>query len=278
MTILTRELRDGQQIPTIGFGTYPLRGEAGASAVVTAIESGYRLLDTAFAYDNEGAVGEGIRRSGIDRADLFIASKLPGRYHDRPMADDAIRESIWRLGVEYLDLYLIHWPNPLRDLYLPAWEALVAAQEAGLIRSIGVSNFTEEHLQRIASATGVLPVVNQIELHPYFPQVEMVEAHQKLGIQTLSWSPLGKGSSPFGEAVIVAAADAHGVTPAQVVLRWQVQRGSVPIPKSANADRQRANLDVFGFELSAQEMAAITALGRPDGRLFDGDPNYHEEL
>jgi diketogulonate reductase-like aldo/keto reductase len=188
-----------------------------------------------------------------------------------------VRESLWRLGLDYLDLYLIHWPNPSVGKYVEAWEALVQAREEGLIRSVGVSNFTEAHLREIISATGVTPVVNQVELHPYFPQVELRAVHEELGIQTEAWSPLGKGSAPYEEPAVVAAAEAHGVTPAQAILRWHVQLGSVPIPKSGTPSRQAENLDVFGFELSDDEVAAITALGRADGRLFGGDPDVHEE-
>ncbi|MGD8195700.1 aldo/keto reductase [Herbiconiux sp. P18] len=270
-------LNDGRSIPAIGFGTYPLRGEAGAEAVVSAIGTGYRSLDTAFNYENEGAVGEGIRRSGITREELFVTSKLPGRYHGREQAAEAVRESIWRLGLEYVDLYLIHWPNPSVGKYVEAWQALVQARDEGLIRSIGVSNFTEAHLEEIIAETGVTPVVNQVELHPYFPQVELRAVHARLGIQTEAWSPLGKGNAPYEEEAVRAAADAHGITPAQAILRWHVQLGSVPIPKSATPSRQAENLDVFGFELTDDEVAAITALGRADGRLFGGDPDVHEE-
>ncbi|MCU1414595.1 MAG: aldo/keto reductase [Microbacteriaceae bacterium] len=279
MTILapTVALNDGTTIPTIGFGTYPLRGTAGADAIASAITVGYRSLDTAFNYDNEGAVGEGIRRAGIPREQLFVASKLPGRFHARDVAGETVQESLWRLGTDYLDLYLIHWPNPSVGKYVEAWQALVDAREAGLVRSIGVSNFTEAHLAEIIRETGVTPAVNQIELHPYFPQTELRAVNAALGILTEAWSPLGKGNAPYEELPVVQAARAHGVTPAQVILRWHVQIGSVPIPKSATPSRQAQNLDVFGFELSESEVAAITALGRPDGRLFDGDPDVHEE-
>jgi 2,5-diketo-D-gluconate reductase A len=279
MTILapTVALNDGTTIPTIGFGTYPLRGTAGADAIASAITVGYRSLDTAFNYDNEGAVGEGIRRAGIPREQLFVASKLPGRFHGRDVAGETVQESLWRLGTDYLDLYLIHWPNPSVGKYVEAWQALVDAREAGLVRSIGVSNFTEAHLAEIIRETGVTPAVNQIELHPYFPQTELRAVNAALGILTEAWSPLGKGNAPYEELPVVQAGRAHGVTPAQVILRWHVQIGSVPIPKSATPSRQAQNLDVFGFELSESEVAAITALGRPDGRLFDGDPDVHEE-
>lgn len=273
----TVPLNDGHYLPAIGFGTYPLRGSSGADAVASAIGAGYRSLDTAFNYDNEGTVGEGIRRSGIAREQLFVASKLPGRYHGNQTVIDAVQESIWRLGTDYLDLYLIHWPNPSVGRYVESWQALIEAREAGLVRSIGVSNFAEAHLAEIIRETGVTPAVNQIELHPYFPQTELRAINAAHGIVTEAWSPLAKESSPSKEAAVVEAARAHGVTPAQVILRWNVQLGSVPIPKSVAPSRQAENLDVFGFELSDQEVAAITALGRSDGRLFGGDPDVHEE-
>jgi 2,5-diketo-D-gluconate reductase A len=271
------DLNDGHRIPAIGFGTYPLRGTEGVEAIESAIRTGYRSIDSAFNYDNEGTVGEAIRRSGVARDELFVTSKLPGRYHEKSLALDAVRESLWRAQLDHFDLYIIHWPNPSVDQYVEAWQALVEAREQGLVRSIGVSNFQEEHLARIIEATGVTPAVNQIELHPYFPQVEQRAVNARLGILTESWSPLGKGNAPYEEPAVVAAAEAHGVTPAQAILRWQVQLGNVPIPKSSTPSRQAENLDVFGFELTPAEVDAITALGQPDGRLFGGDPTTHEE-
>jgi diketogulonate reductase-like aldo/keto reductase len=270
-------LNDGHDLPALGFGTYPLRGEAGADAIASAIRTGYRSLDTAFNYDNEGAVGEGIRRSGIAREELFVASKLPGRYQGKEFTVATLRESVWRLGTDYLDLYLIHWPNPSVGEYMASWKQLVHAQEVGLVRSIGVSNFTEGQLNEIIDATAVVPAVNQIEMHPYFPQIKLRAVNADLGIVTEAWSPLGKGNAPYEELAVAAAAKGHGITPAQAILRWHVQLESIPIPKSATPSRQAENLDVFSFELTDDEVAAITALGRPDGRLFDGDPNTHEE-
>lgn len=239
---------------------------------------GYRLLDTAVNYENEREVGEAIRRAGVPREELSVCSKLPGRHHGY---DDAIRsthDSLERLGLDRLDLHLIHWPNPSRGKYVEAWRALVDLQRDGLVTSIGVSNFTADQLRRLTDETGVTPAVNQIELHPYFPQQEMRAVNAELGILTESWSPLGKRQAPFTEPPVVAAAETHGVTPGQVILRWQVQLGSLPIPKSGTPSRQRENLDVLGFELTDDEVAAITALGRPDGRLFGGDPATHEEM
>jgi 2,5-diketo-D-gluconate reductase A len=274
----TRALSDGTTLPAIGFGTYPLRGEQGIHSIASAIDLGYRLIDTAVNYGNESEVGEAIRRSSVPRAELQITSKLPGRHHGYDEAVASVQASLDRLGLDYLDLHLIHWPNPIVGKYTDAWRALVELQHQGLIRSIGVSNFTEEHLNRIISDSGVTPVVNQIELHPAFPQEHLREVNERLGIQTESWSPLGKGKPAFTETPVTAAGARHGVTPAQVILRWHVQLGSIPIPKSGTAERQRENLDIFGFELSEDEVSAITALGERGGRLFGADPNTHEEM
>jgi diketogulonate reductase-like aldo/keto reductase len=278
MAIPTHTLNDGLELPAIGFGTYPLKGEEAVTAIVSALQAGYRLIDTAVNYRNESEVGEAIRRSGVPRDELVVTSKIPGRHHRYDDAVASTKESLQRLGLDHLDLHLIHWPNPDRGLYPQAWRALVDLQQQGLVRHVGVSNFTAEHLDRVIEDTGVTPAVNQIELHPYFPQEEMRQANADRGVRTEAWSPLGKRQAPFGEPPVAQAAERHGVTPAQVILRWHVQLGSVPIPKSATPDRQRQNLDVFGFELSDDELAAITALGRADGRLFGGDPVTHEEM
>ena len=273
----TRTLNDGHVIPAVGFGTYPLTGEDGTAAIRSALEVGYRLVDTAVNYGNEAEVGDAIRRSAVPRDELFVTSKLPGRHHAYDAAVRSTKESLSRLGLDHLDLHLIHWPNPRVGLFGEAWQALVDLREQGLVRSIGVSNFSAAHLERIIADTGVTPAVNQVELHPYFPQPEMRAVHERLGIQTESWSPLGKRQAPLSEPPVAAAARRLGVSPGQVILRWQIQLGSIPIPKSATPERQRENLDIFSFELSDEEMAAITALGRPDGRLFGGDPETHEE-
>jgi diketogulonate reductase-like aldo/keto reductase len=275
--IPTRELNDGTSLPAIGFGTYPLRGEDAVRGVLSALAAGYRLIDTAVNYGNEAEVGEAVRQSGVPRDEIVVTSKLPGRHHAYDDAIASVRGSLERMGLDRIDLHLIHWPNPSVGRYPEAWRALVDLREQGLVRSIGVSNFAEAHLARVIDETGVTPAVNQIELHPYFPQAEMRAVDERLGVQTCSWSPLGKRQAPFAEPPVAAAAERLGVSPGQVILRWQVQLGSVPIPKSANPERQRQNLDVFGFELTEEEMAAITALGRPDGRLFGGDPDVHEE-
>jgi 2,5-diketo-D-gluconate reductase A len=278
MDISTYTLNDGATLPAVGFGTYPLSGDDGIEAIRSAIDAGYRLLDTAVNYENEEEVGEAVRRSGLPREEIMLASKIPGRHHGYDDAISSTKESLQRLGVDHLDLHLIHWPNPSVDKYAEAWRALVDLREQGLVRSIGVSNFTEEHLTRIIDETGVTPAVNQLELHPYFNQHAMRQVHDKLGIRTEAWSPMGKQQAPFEEPPIAEAAKAHDVTPGQVIVRWHVQLGSLAIPKSATPERQRQNLDVFDFELTDEEMAAIASLDRPEGRLFDGDPNTHEEM
>ncbi len=274
----TYTLHDGSTLPAIGFGTYPLKGEEGTAAILHALEAGYRLLDTAVNYRNETEVGEALHRSGLAREEVQVCSKLPGRDHGYDAAIASVHGSLERLGLDHLDLHLIHWPNPSVDQYVEAWQALVDLQKQGLVRAIGVSNFTAAHLERIIQATGVTPVVNQVELHPRFPQQEMREVHERLGIRTEAWSPMGKRRAPLEEPAVTDAAQRLGVTTGQVILRWHVQLGSLPIPKSSSPERQRQNLDVFGFELTDQEMAAISGLAEPDGRLFGGDPDTHEEM
>ncbi|HMM95277.1 aldo/keto reductase [Phycicoccus sp.] len=271
-------LADGSSMPPVGFGTYPLRGEEGIAAMVSALEAGYRYLDTAVNYENETEVGEALRRSGVPRDEVQVATKVPGRFHERELALRSLRDSAARLGLEQIDVALIHWPNPSRDLYVQAWQGLVEAQREGLVRTIGVSNFTEAHLTRVIDETGVTPALNQLELHPLFPQAGMRAVNTRLGILTQAWSPLGKRQAPFDADPVAAAAEAHGVRPGQVILRWHLQIGSMPLPKSATPERQRDNLDLGGFVLTDDEVAAVTALGRPDGRLFDGDPDTHEEM
>ena len=272
------QLNDGRSLPVVGFGTVHLRGDDGTAAMRTALENGYRLLDTAVNYENEEEVGQAVRDSGVPREDVRITTKIPGRDHEYAKAVRSVEDSLRRLGMEYLDLCLIHWPNPSVGRYVEAWRALVDARERGLVRSIGVSNFTGQHLRDVIDDSGVTPAINQIELHPYFPQPEMRQVNADLGVQTESWSPLGKRSAPFDERPVAEAAAAHDVTPGQVVLRWQLHLGALPVPKSANPQRQRENLDVFGFELTDTEVDAISGLAKENGRLFGGDPDVHEEM
>ncbi|MGW8483859.1 aldo/keto reductase [Microbacterium sp. NPDC055903] len=268
---------NGFSLPAIGLGTYGLRGLEGAASVTTALESGYRLVDSAFNYENEGAVGRGVADSSVDRADIVVTSKLPGRHHPADKARWSIEESRDRLGLDAIDLHLIHWPNPAQGEYVQAWTALVEAQQRGIVRQIGVSNFLPEHLERIEAETGVRPVVNQIELHPYFPQTEQLAYHQEHGILTEAWSPIGHADALLDEAVLTEIAAAHDASTVQVVLAWHVARGVVSIPKAASLAHQQANLAAASIVLDAGEIDAITALGRADGRLFDADPRTHEE-
>lgn len=269
---------NGFRLPAVGLGTYRLNGDAGAAAVAAGLDLGYRLVDTAFNYENEGAVGAGIRASAIDRSEIIVATKLPGRHHAAAKARDSIEESRHRLGVDATDLHLIHWPNPSVGQYGEAWQALVDAQQRGTIRHVGVSNFLPEHLDRIESANGVRPVANQIEVHPYFPQQEALDLHAERGILTVAWSPLGRARELLQEPVIVEIAAGHGITPAQTVIAWHVARGTVSIPKASSIEHQQLNLDAASVVLASDEVEAITGLGRADGRLFDGDPATHEEM
>lgn len=272
----TRTLGDGTSVPVLGFGTYPLRGDDGVRAMASALEVGYRFLDTAVNYRNEREVAEAVRTSGLDRGDVFIQTKVPGRDHGA--ARRSIETSLSVMDLDHLDSVLIHWPNPSQGGYVRAWEGLVEARDAGLVRSIGVSNFKPHHLDEIIAATGVTPATNQIELHPYFPQAEQRADDEERGIATQAWSPIGRAGDLLAEAPVAAAAEAHGVTPVQVILRWHLHLGSMPLPKSADPERQRLNLEILGFDLSDAEVDAISGLGQPDGRVFDADPDTHEEM
>ncbi len=277
-SLRTLSLNDGSQLPGIGFGTYPLKGQEATDAVTSALDIGYRLIDTAVNYGNEDAVGRAIAESPVPRSEITLTTKLPGRDHGYDETLRSFDASAAALGVDTIDLYLIHWPNPSVGKFTESWKAMVQLQRDHRVRSIGVSNFTREFLERLGAETGVLPAVNQIELHPYFPQNALVEYHRERGIVTEAWSPLGKRAAPYKEQVIVDIADAHGISPTQVVLRWHIQRGVVPIPKSGNRERQLENFSLPGDDLSGDEVDAITALGRANGRLFGGDPNTHEEM
>lgn len=271
-------LADGFKIPKIGFGTYTFKGNDGSRRIEMALNNGYRLLDSAYNYENEGSVGQAIRNSSVPRDQITVASKLPGRHHDYDAAMETIEESVLRTGLDYLDLYLIHWPNPIEDKYVEAWKALVDAQKAGLIRSIGVSNFLPEHIERLEKETGVLPVINQVEMHPYFSQEKQRTFDASKGIITQAWSPLGRNNNSLDEKVIRDIAESHGKTPAQIVLRWEVQLGALPIPKSGNAGRQFENINIFDFELTNEEMDLMNAITKEDGRNKGQDPAEYQEF
>lgn len=277
-TTPTLTLNDGNTIPVIGFGTYPLKGDEAEEAVRSALGLGYRLIDSAANYDNEEPVGRALAESGVPREELFITTKLPGRDHGHESTLRSFEASRARLGLEYVDCYLIHWPNPGRDRYVDSWRAMIELQQDGLVRSIGVSNFTESFIQRLIDETGVTPALNQIELHPHFGQPEMRAADERFGVRTQAWSPLSRVREILGEPDLIRIAADHGVTVSQVVLRWHIENGVVPIPKSANPDRQRENLDVFGFELNKAEITAIDALDRGDTGRRGGNPETFEAM
>ncbi|MCC5893342.1 aldo/keto reductase [Exiguobacterium sp.] len=277
MNIPTIKLHDGYEIPAIGLGTVYLRGENGVDAITSAIRNGYRLIDSAIRYDNEGAVGEAVRQSGIPREQLFLTSKLRGQYFDYDDALEMIRESLYRANLDYWDLFLLHWPNPKQDKYVEAWRALIQAKENGWIRSIGVSNFMPEHLDRLIEETGETPVINQIEMHPYFSQVEQRQADKERGIITEAWSPLSRARTVIHDETITELAKQKGKTVSQIILRWHVQLGVIPLPRSSSEMHQKENLDVFNFELTEDEMQTIAALTKPDGRIDDQDPREYKE-
>jgi len=266
MTIPLVALNDGHQIPQLGYGVFEVPAEDTERAVAEALEIGYRHIDTAAIYGNEEGVGAAIAKSGIGRDDLFVTTKL---WNDRQSGDqpfEAVTESLDKLGLEFVDLYLIHWPTPQKNTFLNAWEHLIQIRDNGQARSIGVSNFLVPHLERIVEATGVTPAVNQIELHPAHQQREITAWADEHDVRIESWGPLGQGKYDlFGLPAVADAAAAHEKTPAQVVLRWHLQKGFIVFPKSVRRERLEENFDVFDFELSGPELVAIDALDPRDG-------------
>jgi 2,5-diketo-D-gluconate reductase A len=262
-------LNDGNRIPRIGFGVWRLPDVDAPAVVGAAIAAGYRHIDTAQGYDNEAGVGRAVREAGVPRDQLFITSKERTSHQGRDSTFRSFDESMARLGLETLDLFLIHWPVPQHDRYVETWQAFVDLQKQGRVRSIGVSNFLPEHLERIIGETGVAPAVNQVELHPRYQQHDLVAWHVAHGIVTESYSPHGgNGATLLRDPVIEAIADRTGKTPAQVVIRWHLQRELVVLPKTSNPERAASNLDVWQFELSAQDMAEIAGIDRPDGKIL----------
>jgi diketogulonate reductase-like aldo/keto reductase len=254
-------LNDGATIPQIGFGVWQVLQEEAAAVVGEALRVGYRHVDTAQAYGNERGVGDAVRTSGLPRGSVFVTTKCSNDAHGRDASIQALEQSLERLGLDYVDLYLIHWPQPSRDRYVETWEGFVEARERGLTRSIGVSNFHEPHLQRIISATGVVPAVDQIELHPRLTQRPLVAATRRLGVQVEAWSPLASGEI-LREESLAGIARVHGKTVAQVVIRWHLQLEHIVIPKSVTPARIAENFEVFDFELSPDELSRIDALNR----------------
>ncbi|WP_127782056.1 aldo/keto reductase [Rhodococcus sp. X156] len=263
-------LNDGHTIPQLGFGVFQVPAEETYDAVTAALQAGYRSIDTAKAYGNEAAVGRAIADSGLPRGELFVTTKLWNDDHGHDSALQACDASLAELGLDYLDLYLIHWPTPERDRYVASYRAFEELQAAGKVRSIGVSNFTIDHLTRLMDETSVVPVVNQVELHPNFTQKELRAFHKEHGIVTEAWSPLAQGDL-LADPALVAIGEAHGKTAAQVVLRWHVQLGNVAIPKSVTPERIAANIDVFDFELTGDEMVTIDTMGNGERRGPDPD-------
>jgi len=252
-------LNDGSSIPQLGFGVYKIPEAETVDAVLAALDAGYRHIDTAAFYENERGVGEGVRRSGLDRRDVYVTTKVWWTENGYDSTLRSFDASLERLGFDTVDLFLIHWPAPKHDKYVDTWRALERIREEGRARSIGVANFHTHHLDRLAAETDVVPAVNQVELHPWLPQEEVRRYDQEHGIVTEAWSPLARGRV-LGDPTLDGLARKHGVTPAQVVIRWQLQLGNVVIPKSSTPARIRENLDVFGFELDADDLASIAAL------------------
>lgn len=274
-SIPTITLANGVQMPAIGLGTSPMNDDETEKAVIAAIATGYRLIDTAENYRNEVGVGRGIRASGIDRSELFVTTKFNKEWHSIDGARQAFDASARRLGLDYIDLLLIHWPNPALGQYVEAWKGMIKLLEDGKVRAIGLSNFKPAHIDRIIAETGVVPHVDQVQYNPYVVRETDRAYHASKGIVTETWSPIGRGSALLGEPVLAEIASRHGKTPAQVILRWHVQQGMVPIPKSGNPERLAQNIDVFDFTLSDAEMASISGLDKGGAGAADSDVTGH---
>ena len=269
-------LGNGVEMPVLGIGTSPLQGRDSTDQIRAAIEAGYRLIDTAENYGNEDAIGQGLRDSGIDRSEVFLTTKFNRKWHSVDGVRQAYQASKKRLGVDYIDLMLVHWPNPDQDRYVEAVQGLQALLESGELRAIGVSNFKPAHLQRVQDETGIVPHVNQIQLSPYGARADSRAYHAEHGIVTESWSPIGASSSNLrNDPVITEIADGHQKSATQVVLRWHVQLGCVAIPRSSNPGRMAENLDIFDFELTSAEMATISGLDRGESGITDSDEFGH---
>jgi 2,5-diketo-D-gluconate reductase A len=275
MTAPTLLLNDGNRIPQIGLGTWPLDDQAVAPVVVAAIEAGYRHIDTAARYGNERGVGQGIRDSGFRREDLFVTTKLDGPYQGDDRAIDGLNESLGRLGLDYVDLLLIHWPLPQRDQYISTWKTFEKLVAAGTARSIGVSNFKPAHIERLLAETNIRPAVNQIQLNPRITRPEQRAYDSAQQIVTVSWGPLGPGTDLLDDPTLAALAAKYGKTAGQIVLRWHIELGLVAIPKSANRARIAQNIDIFDFALTSDEVAALSALDTGADPGVDSDTSGH---
>lgn len=272
----TVSLRHGATMPRLGLGTWQMNDAQAESLVARAIEIGYRLVDTAENYQNERGVGRGVRASGVPREELFVTSKFNRRWHGVELVAEAFERSAERLGLDYLDLFLIHWPNPDQDRYVEAWKGLTRLLEGGRVRAIGTSNFKPAHLARLLDETGVVPDVNQIELNPTVTRKGPRAFHEKHGIVTESWSPLGgHGANVLREPRITEMAERYAKTPAQIVLRWHMELGLVTIPKSSHPSRMRENIDIFDFALSPTDVRAISGLDRGESAAMDSDTFGH---
>ncbi len=268
----TIRLLHGAAMPRLGLGTFQMDDSHVEPAVASAIEVGYRLVDTAEAYDNERGVGRGLRASGAPREELFVTTKFTKRWHGAGLVAEAFNRSADKLGLDYIDLLLIHWPNPQQDRYVQAWSGLVQLLEEGRVRAIGTSNFKPAHLERIMAETGVVPDVNQIQLSPASPRAATCAYHAAHGIITQSWSPMGgEGASVLREPLVTALASKYGRTPAQIVLRWHIELGLVPIPKSVDPQRIAQNIQIFDFGLSRGDVGALSALDRGEMVVQDSD-------
>ncbi|MGW4733783.1 aldo/keto reductase [Streptomyces shenzhenensis] len=267
-------LNNGVEMPQLGLGVWQVPDDEAERAVATALEAGYRSIDTAALYGNEAGTGRAVAASGLPREDIFVTTKLGNGDQGYDATLRAFDASLAKLGLDYLDLYLIHWPLPARDTYVDSFKAFEKLYSDGRVRAIGVSNFLPEHLERLIAETSVIPAVNQIELHPHLQQHAAREYHAEQGIATEAWSPLGQGKGLLEVPAIVAIAQKHNRTPAQVVLRWHVQLGTVVIPKSVTPSRIRENIEVFDFSLDTEDLAAISALN--EDRRLGPDPVTHD--